>query len=358
MQKINVTKTFLPPLEDYEKYLRKIWSNAYLTNQGPLLEEFEKKTKKYLGVDNFHFVSNGTIALQIALHSLGITEGEIITTPFTYVATTSAILWERCDPVFVDIEPETFCIDPSKIEAAITPRTRAIIAVHVFGQPCDVDAINEIAQKHNLKVIYDAAHAFGVRYKNKSLLDYGDVSTCSFHATKVFHTIEGGCVIAHGLKEHNTLELVKRFGHEGDTHKQLGINAKSSEFQAAMGLCNLRYVDENIRKRQSAYELYNKLIDSENIKTPSVSKDVQYNYSYYPVLFKTEKLLLQTLKKMNDKNIYPRRYFYPSLNDLPYIRSSQSCPVSEDIARRILCLPLFVDMQDKIIHKIVKVMQS
>jgi dTDP-4-amino-4,6-dideoxygalactose transaminase len=198
--KIFVTKSFLPPINEYEKYLKLIWKSSQLTNQGPLLTELEEKLKKYLEVQYFHFMTNGTIALQLALNSLDITEGEVITTPFSYVATTSTILWERCTPVFVDINKETLCIDPEKIEAAITKKTRAIMAVHVFGYPCDVEKIEAIAKKHKLKVIYDGAHAFGCIYKNKSLLQFGDVSMCSFHATKLFHTIEGGCLITNNKK--------------------------------------------------------------------------------------------------------------------------------------------------------------
>src|SRR6185437_9557092 len=240
MKKIHVTKSFLPPLNEYQEYLSKIWKSGQLTNQGPLLKEFETKVADYLGVHNFHFVANGTLALQVAKRALDITEGEIITTPFTYVATTSAILWERCKPVFVDIEPNTFCIDADKIEAAITSKTKAILPVHVFGFPCDVEKIEAIAKKHKLKVIYDGAHAFGVKLKGRPLLSYGDIATCSFHATKLFHTIEGGCVIVNDDKNlSDRLELIKHFGHFGDDHYMLGINAKASEFQAAMGLSNL-----------------------------------------------------------------------------------------------------------------------
>ena len=265
IKNIYVAKSFLPPIEDYQKYLRKIWETGQLTNQGPFLKEFEKKIKNYLNVKNFHFLSNGTIALQIALDSLGIQEGEIITTPFSYVATTSAILWQRCTPVFVDIEPNNFCIDPNKIEAAITKKTKAILAVHVFGYACDVEKIEKIAKKHNLKVIYDGAHAFGVKYKGKSLLDFGDISTCSFHATKLFHTIEGGACIIKNLKISNKLELARRFGHDGDIHKQLGINAKNSEFHTAMGLCNLKHIGKIIKERKKISSLYDKSLKNKLI---------------------------------------------------------------------------------------------
>ena len=356
-ERINVTKTFLPPKEEYDAYLEKIWKSDQLTNQGPLLTELENELREYLGVENLRTVTNGTLALQIAIKALSIDEGEIITTPFSYVASSSAILWENCEPVFVDIDPETFCIDPYKIEAAITERTRAILAVHVFGNPCDIDAIEEIAKKHNLKVIYDGAHAFEVRYKNKSLLDYGDVSICSFHATKRFHTIEGGCVIAKDKKIIEEAELIKRFGHTGDEHFRLGINAKASEFQAAMGLCNLHYIDENRNKRKKISELYDGLLE-DYFKKQKVKGSTEYNYSYYPVVLKSEEILLSIVDKLNAENIFPRRYFYPSLNTLPYLRINQACPISEDISKRILCLPLYEDLEENIVRKICEIIRT
>lgn len=356
VERIDVTKTFLPPREDYDHYLKQIWSSAWLTNQGPLLQEFEKKTKDYLGVKDFHFVSNGTIALQVALKALNISDGEIITTPFSYVATTSAILWERCEPVYVDIEPGTFCIDAEKIEAAITDKTKAIMAVHVFGFPCDTEKIEAIAKKHNIKVIYDGAHAFGVTYKGRSLLSYGDVSTCSFHATKPFHTIEGGCVIANDKEVSDRVELIKHFGHRGDDHYMLGINAKASEFQAAMGLCNLKYIDEVIAKRKKVSELYDKLL-VDKFQKPVINKDTKRNYAYYPVVFESEGQLLKAIAKLNTKQIFPRRYFYPSLNGLPYV-DGESCPIAEDIASRIACLPLYVGLEGEIIEEIAEIINE
>jgi dTDP-4-amino-4,6-dideoxygalactose transaminase len=355
MERINVTKTFLPPFEEYEPYLKQIWANSQLTNQGPLLHELEAQLKSYLQVKDFHFVGNGTIALQLALRALDITEGEVITTPFSYVATTASILWEHCEPVFVDIEPDTLCIDTDKIEAAITPRTKAIMPVHVFGYPCDVEKIDAIAKRHNLKVIYDAAHAFGVTYKGKSLLDFGDISTGRFHATKLFHTIEGGCVIVRDQTVSDRIGLMKHFGHMGDEHLMLGINAKATEFQAAMGLCNLRHIDEIIQKRKVAFGHYNQLLDGV-FDRPAIHKDTTYNYAYYPVLFENETQLLQKIAELNKKNIFPRRYFYPSLNTLPYLSATQSCPVSEDIAARIICLPMSASLEEKDIKIICKVL--
>lgn len=356
-QRINITKSFLPPLKEYEEYLKQIWESSYLTNQGPLVKEFEQRVEKYLNVSNFHFVSNGTIALQLALRALDITEGEVITTPFSYVASTSAIMWERCTPVYVDIRKDTLCIDVDKIEAAITPDTKAILAVHVFGQPCDIERIAQIADKYDLKVIYDGAHAFGVTHKGKSLLEYGDTATCSFHSTKLFHTIEGGCVIANEKEVSDKIELMKRFGHDGDDHFMLGINAKASEFQAAMGLSNLKYVDENIQKRKQIHDLYNELL-SNDIGKFVIQDETSHNYAYYPVILKNEAFLKDVVVRMNEENIFPRRYFYPSLNTLSYVPSGQSCPESEDIASRILCLPFYPDLSIQDVRRISSILNN
>ncbi len=330
-ERINVTKVFLPPIDEYRSYLNQIWRTHQLTNQGPLLLEFERQVIEYLDVPNLHFVNNGTMALQLALRALNINDGEVITTPFSYVATTSSILWENCSPKFVDIDPETLCLDADKIEAAITRKTKAIMPVHVFGHPCDVEKIGLIAKKHNLKVIYDGAHAFGVKYQGRSLLDYGDISVCSFHATKLFHTIEGGCLITKNKKTSNNIELMKRFGHNGDDHYMLGINGKATEFQAAMGLCNLKYVDSIIQHRKKLVNLYDKLLNQP--RKMIARKGTEHNYSYYPIVFGDENKLLKVIKRLNKENIFPRRYFFPSLNTLPYLSSYQACPISEDICK-------------------------
>jgi len=347
---IYVTKSFLPPVKLYKKYIDNIWKTNQITNQGPLLKELENKLKKYLHVKYLHFLSNGTVALQLALDALNIKNGEIITTPFSYVATTSSILWERCSPVFVDIEPDNFTIDVSQIEKKITKKTKAILAVHVFGYACDIDGIQKIAKKYNLKVIYDGAHAFSVKYKGKSLLDYGDITTCSFHATKLFHTVEGGCCITKDKKTNDKLELAKRFGHNGDIHKQLGINAKNSEFHAAMGLSNLPFIDKIINERKKISKLYDKLLPE--IQKPKKQENLEYNYAYYPVIFKNEKQLLNVISRLNKENIFPRRYFYPSLNNLPYMAKKQSCRISEDIAKRICCLPLYCGLKNNNVAEI------
>lgn len=353
MESINVTKAFLPPIEEYQSYIAKIWQSNQLTNQGPLLKELESKLANYLGVKNFQYVTNGTIAIQIALRALDITEGEIITTPFSYVATTSSILWERCKPVFVDIEPYNFTIDTDKIEQAITPKTKAILAVNVFGYACNFEKIDKIAKKHNLKVIYDSAHAFGAKFKGKSILDYGDISTCSFHSTKLFHTVEGGACIIKDNEVNAKLDLIKRFGHNSDNHICLGINAKQSEFHAAMGLANFPYIKNIINERKEISQLYDKLLDN-SLQRPRKQKDLEYNYAYYPIIFKDETQLLTVFDALRKENISPRRYFHPTLNKLPYV-NGQSCPVSEDITSRIACLPLYIGLSKENVKKIVKI---
>lgn len=357
---VYVTRSFLPPREEYEALVDKIWENGQLTNKGPLLQEFEKRTAKYLGVDYFQFVTNGTLALQLAIDGLGIAEGEIITTPFSYVATTAAVLWQRCTPVFVDIDEATLNIDPSKIEAAITPNTKAILAVHVFGNACDVDEIERIAREHNLKVIYDGAHAFGARYKGESLLSFGDVSIVSFHATKLFHTIEGGGIISRTKDIHSEIDLKKRFGHQGDEHFVLGMNAKANEFQAAMGLANLPYITDIIEERRRVWMNYREFIEGHpSLSTQTLSQDItEYNFAYAPIIFQTAEDREKVTAALEAINVHPRRYFYPSLNTLSYVHNEQSMPVSEDIASRILCLPLYGNLEDDIITDIKQTIAS
>lgn len=355
--KIPVTKPYLPSKEEYLQRVAAIFDRNQLTNQGPEVIEFENRMHEYLKVKHFQYVTNGTIALQLALRSLDITEGEVITTPFSYVATTSSILWERCVPVFVDIEPQNFTIDPQKIEASITSRTKAIMPVHVFGYACNVEAIEEIAKKHNIKVIYDAAHAFGSIYKNRSLCAYGDISTLSFHATKLFHTIEGGACIIKDQKINDKLDLMKKFGHIGDIHYSLGINAKQDELNAAMGNVLYSHLESIIARRKSISELYSDLLEGK-VGRPRKQNDLQYNFAYYPVLFKNEEELLKIFREMNRYDIFPRRYFYPSLNTLSYLNVRYECPISEDISSRIACLPLYPDLPLEMVKKIVDIICS
>ncbi|MDR6918655.1 dTDP-4-amino-4,6-dideoxygalactose transaminase [Pseudomonas sp. 3296] len=337
---ITVTKPFMPPYSDFKNYLEGIWSREWLTNNGPLLNELEIKLKEHLDVDHLLFLCNGTVAIQIAIRALDLV-GEIITTPFSYVATTSSIVWERCDPVMVDICPDTLNIDASKIEQAITEKTTAILATHVFGNSCDVDAIHAIAEKHNLKVIYDAAHAFGTLYKGKSLLAYGDVSTCSFHSTKLFHTVEGGAVISPHASVLKQMAMMRNFGHSSATEfGSVGINGKNSEFHAAMGLCNLKHVPDILSVRRTLSERYKSNLEDLPIQFQKIQAKTEYNYAYFPVIFESEAKMLKLVEFLNLHSIFPRRYFYPSLTKLPYVYE-QSAPIAEDISRRIICLPLY-----------------
>lgn len=344
---IPVTKPFLPPREEYETLLRGIWDREYLTNNGPLVQELEEKLKEYLGVPYNLFLTNGTIAIQIAIKALGL-RGEIITTPFSYVATTSSIVWEDCTPVFVDIDAHTLNIDPALIEAAITEKTSAILATHVFGNPCDVDAIQAIADKHQLKVIYDAAHCFGTLYQEQSVFNFGDVSTTSFHATKLFHTIEGGAVFCKDQAVHERMNFMRNFGHDGFARfNGVGINGKNSEFHAAMGLANLKYIADILARRQEQVNYYYQHItDDHHIQKISIQDRGTWNYAYCPVIFDSEESTLQAIHKMEEAGIYPRRYFYPSLNRLPYV-APVSCPVSEEVSRQVLCLPLYHDLTEE-----------
>lgn len=349
---IPVTKTFLPPQEIYNSILKRAWDNQWLTNRGELVQELEDKLKDYLQIPNITLTTNGTLPLHIALKALGIT-GEVITTPFSYVATTAVIVWENCTPVFVDIDPEYWTIDETKIEAAITSKTQAILATHVFGNPCNIVAIDKIAKKYKLKVIYDAAHTFGVNYLNKSIFEYGDVSTCSFHATKIFHTGEGGAFFCNDKKLHDRLYYHHNFGHKGFlAFHGLGVNAKMSELQAAMGLAVLPYYDEIKEARKKVVQWYDEMLDFSKLKKLKIRPGTEWNFSYYPIVFNSETELLAVQQKLNENDIFPRRYFYPSLNHLPYV---QSLPMahSECIASRILCLPLYQSITRDEIIKIV-----
>ncbi len=347
---IYVTQPFLPPIEVYEKYIKQIWERKWLTNHGPLVQELENKLKKYLGVKHLLYVNNGTIALQIALKALGL-KGEIITTPFSYVATTNSILWEGCKPVFADIKSTDFNIDPQKIEQLITSDTVAILATHVYGNPCDVDAIEKIAARHHLKVIYDGAHAFGAELYGNQVLTYGDIATCSFHATKIFHTIEGGAIITNDDELAKKMMLYRQFGHVGDEHFSIGINGKSSELHAAMGLCLLPMMDEFIKKRKAVASLYDRLLYELPLQKPEPLPGTIYNFSYYPIVIDTEKRLLRIKALLEQNNMGTRRYFYPSLNKLPQY-TGEPCPVSEDISIRVLALPFFYEIGEPDVHRI------
>lgn len=337
---INVTKPFFPPIDEYAAYMRGIWQREWMTNNGPLVNELELQLKERLGLDHLLYVSNGTIALQLAIRGLGL-EGEIITTPFSYVATTSSIVWEHCKPVMVDISPRDLNIDPEKIEASINEKTSAILATHVYGNPCDVDSIEKIADKHGIKVIYDAAHAFGTVYKGRSLFSYGDISTASFHATKIFHTVEGGAVMTPSPAVLKKMAELRNFGHVTPTSfAGIGINGKNSEFHAAMGLCNLQYIDAILARRRELSARYDSGLSGCAIVRPVSLEGCVYNHSYYPIILESESILLSTMELLNQNKVFPRRYFYPSLSELPYV-SDASTPIAEDVSRRVMCLPLY-----------------
>lgn len=341
---ILVTQPFLPPKNEYERFLEQIWSRKWLTNMGPFSNQLENELKKYLKIKHLLFVTNGTVALQMAIKALGL-KGEIITTPFSFVATTSSIVWEGCQPVFVDIDKDSLNIDPTKIEAAITDKTSAILATHVYGNPCDVEAIEKIAQKHNLKVIYDAAHAFGVQVNGKSIFEYGDISTCSLHATKLYHSVEGGLVITKDAELLKKLNYIRNFGISGfDTFAELGINGKNSEYHAAMGLANLKYIGEIIDKRKALTKRYDENLSNLKSFRPLWHKHSENNGAYYPIVLESEELLLKIVEGLKASEIGTRRYFYPSLaRTLPYLNSTEM-PITDDISKRVLCLPMYYDL--------------
>lgn len=341
---IPVTKPFLPPREEYEKYLEGIWQRNWLTNMGPLASDLELKLKDHLKVNHLLFVTNGTIALQMAIKALEL-KGEIITTPFSFVATTSSIVWEGCTPVFVDIDFNTLNIDTNKIEAAITDNTTAILATHVYGNPCNVEAIEQIAKKHQLKVIYDGAHAFGVQINGQSIFEYGDISTCSLHATKLYHSIEGGLIITKDAELTKKLSYMRNFGFDGpQSFAELGINGKNSEFHAAMGLVNLKYIQKIHQKRKVISEHYDEKLRTLKVRRPFWHKESDNNYAYFPIVFENEELMLKCMEFLKAHEIFTRRYFYPSLaNTLPYL-SSKNMDITDNIAKCVLCLPLYPEL--------------
>ena len=354
---INVTQTFFPPLEEYQKQLERIWKNRWLTNRGELLIELEENLKNYLSVSNIIVMNNGTIPIQIALKLLG-KGGEVITTPFSYVATTAAIVWENCTPVFVDINPEYLTIDETKIEAAITNKTTCILATHVFGNPCNIEAIESVAKKYNLKVIYDAAHCFGVKYKGKSIFEYGDISTCSFHATKLFHTAEGGAIFCQDEELRKKIYYSHNFGHNGplDFHG-LGINGKISELQAAMGLSVLPHMTKILDGREKVVNYYSNNLNFNMIMALKIRENTFWNFSYYPVIFESEAILIKVQEELNSNSIFPRRYFYPSLSSLNYV-NKQLTPITNNISKKILCIPLYPTLNEQELEMIVRIINT
>lgn len=355
---IPVTKSYLPSIDKYKAYIDSIYDSAWLTNNGVLVQELEKRLREYLGVKHIILVANGSLALQLSYKALDLT-GEIITTPFSFVATTSTLTWEGLYPVFADIDPKSFNIDPNKIEEQISDRTSAIVPVHVFGNPCNVESITDIANKHNLKVIYDAAHAFGTQYKGQSVLNYGDISTLSFHATKLFHTIEGGAIITNDDDIADKVRLLMNFGITSPTSiHSIGTNAKMNEFEAAMGLCVLDEIEAIQSGRQEVWAAYEKAFSNTPLRLQQWNSESANNYAYAPVVFPSEQALLKAEQALKDNDILPRRYFYPSLDTLPYLDNGQVCKESRDLSSRILCVPIYPNLSKTEVLRIIEIIKG
>lgn len=337
---INVTKTYLPKKENLLRYIDEIYTNNWITNNGPLVQLLEQRLAAYLGVKNIVLVANGTVALEIAYRTLGL-KGFIVTTPFSFVATTSSLVTNGLLPIFTDIDPQTYNIDPHRIEEFITPNTSAILPVHVFGNACEVEEIDKIAKKHDLRVVYDAAHAFDVKYKGESILNFGDISTLSFHATKLFHTIEGGALIINDDSLVKKARYLINFGIENpESIPELGTNAKMNEFEAAMGLCILDEMEKIQQNRKVVSQTYNNELKN-LVQFQKQNPNATQNHSYFPIVLKSEEQLKKVQKTLHEQSIFPRRYFYPSLDTLTYIEPKQYCPLARDISSRILCLPMY-----------------
>ncbi|MBX8576841.1 DegT/DnrJ/EryC1/StrS aminotransferase family protein [Pseudomonas cichorii] len=354
---INVTKTYLGDIDKFKTYVEGIYARGWLTNHGPLVGELESRLKEYLGVRHIILTNNGTLALQVAYRALGLS-GSAVTTPFSFVATTSSLQWEGIRPIFADIDPYTWNISPQHIESAITEDTSAIVGTHVFGNPCAVDAIEQIARKHRLKVVYDGAHAFAVRHAGQSVLNRGDISTLSFHATKLFHTIEGGAIITNDDELARRVYLLCNFGiADVDKIDGIGINAKLNEFSAAMGLCILDNIENILEERAEIAHRYSSRLESYmDLQQPE--PDSELNNSYFPVALQDEQHLLRVRASLNARSINPRRYFYPSLDTLEYLQPQPGQPVSRALSERVLCLPIYPglsrDDQDRVIHTLIE----
>lgn len=364
MENILVTSPLLPDLEEFHKCLQQIWDSKWLTNNGTFHQQFEKALAEYLGVEYISVFTNGTLPLITALQALGLTKSEVITTPYSFVATSHSIWWNGLTPVFVDIDPATGNIDPNKIEAAITEKTVAIMPVHVYGQPCDVERIDAIAKKYGLKVIYDAAHAFGVTKDGKSILNWGDISTLSFHATKVYGTIEGGALVCHSAEMKHQIDNLKNFGFRGEVNVEApGINGKMDEVRAAFGLLNLKQVDAAIEKRHKVALRYREVIDQiEGLTYLQEKPNVRYNYGYFPIFVDETKYGMSRdalYTKLKENNIFGRRYFYPLISTFdPYCGSLSSAvenlPVATKMADEVLCLPMHHALSENDVKRIIE----
>ena len=354
---INVSKPYLPDKIKYKNYIDKIYTSGHITNNGPNVKLLTKRLEEFLNVKNIILTSNGTTALEIAYRTLEI-EGHVITTPFSFIATLSSLVTNGIKPVFVDINPETLNINPENIEESITSDTVGIVPVHVFGNPCDVARIDEIARNHSLKVIYDAAHSFNVTHKGKSILDYGNISTLSFHATKIFHTIEGGALIINDNDLANKARALINFGIQNTgLIIEHGTNAKMNEFEAAMGLCMLDSMPELFRKVEIIYKLYKEELQ-ELVILPKRNGDTISHSNFFPIILESEKQLKKVEKALNTEKISPKRYFYPSLESLPWIKQKKYCSIARDISSRILCLPFYVELERAHQMKIISIIKS
>lgn len=360
---ILVTSPLLPDLQEFNQYLQQIWDSRWLTNNGAMHQKLENALAEYLEVEHISLFTNGTLPLITALQALGLTKGEVITTPYSFVATTHSIWWNGLTPVFVDIEPTTGNMNPSKIEAAITPNTVAIMPVHVYGQPCDNEQINAVARKHNLKIIYDAAHAFGVRKNGDSILNWGDISTLSFHATKVYGTIEGGALICHSAEMKYQIDNLKNFGFRGETTIVApGINGKMDEVRAAFGLLNLKQVDAAIEARHKVACMYRQAIDQvEGLTYLPELPDIRYNYGYFPIFVNEAKYGMSRdalYEKLKENNIFSRRYFYPLISTLnPYMKypsaNPDNLPIATQMANEVLCIPMHHRLSKKDVEHVI-----
>jgi dTDP-4-amino-4,6-dideoxygalactose transaminase len=355
---VPVTKTVVPDFSVYEKYLQQLFATRHLTNHGALARRLEAELAARLSVPHFGLCANGTLALQLGLHVAGLAGKEVVTTPFSYAATLSALLWEGCGVVFADIDEETLCLDPASVSGKISPRTAGLVPVHIYGNICDVDALSAVARENGLRILYDAAQSFGSLYRGRGVPDFGDCAACSFHATKIFHTVEGGGLVTHTREEHEAFTLLRAYGHVGDTHVRPGINAKLSELHAAMGLSLLDGVGENIAGRKKISRMYDAVLPADGLRRPALRAGLTHNHAYYPVIFDSEKRLLKVTEHLNRENIFPRRYFYPALNTLPYLKKTQPCPTAESIAPRVLCLPLYAEMEESIVERIARIIRS
>lgn len=353
---VQVTRAVLPPLEDFLAHVQEIFASRQLTNQGKCVKRLEASLRDVLNVPALSVCGNGTVGLQLAIRLLGLNGKKVVTTPFTYVATLSALLWEGCTPVFADIDPDTLCLDPADVQRCLEehPDTAGLLPVHVFGNACDVTALADMARRHDLRILYDAAHAFGSTLDGKSLFSWGDAAVGSFHATKLFHTVEGGCVVTHSEDDRERLNLLRAFGHRGDEHVCLGINGKMSELHAAMGLSLLPLLPDILAGRAERAAVYDRelRLDADSpLRRPRLAPGLHWNHAYYPVIFPDHATLMRAIEALRAENIFPRRYFYPSLTRLPYV-DGRACPIADDTAERILCLPFWPDMEEDLQQRI------